>query len=100
VFQSHDGAPALQLFGPRAALLWGYREVAGLTYWRIVKGPQAWVLTATLGDRAPLWECRQAARYQELLFTAPRAKGRWCFPVVDFTASQTELRATVGPPLQ
>jgi hypothetical protein len=99
VFQSRNGEPAVQLYGPRASLLWGYRPVAGLTHWRIIKGPQAWTLTATL-ERASVWECQQAARYQELLFTAPRAKGRWCFPVNDFSATQTQLRATVGPPEQ
>jgi hypothetical protein len=89
----------LELHGSRATVLWGYRDVAGLRMWRIVKGPQAWTLTATL-ERANTFECRQGARYRELLFTAPRDKGRWCFPLVDVSIGTTELRATLGPPLQ
>ena len=90
---------ALQLHGPRAALLWGYRDVAGLRMWRIIKGPQAWMLTATC-DRAAAWECQQALRYRELFFTAPRDKGRWCFPILDISIGGTQLQATLGPPLQ
>jgi hypothetical protein len=96
--QSANGEPALQLYGVKASLLWGYREVAGLTHWRIIKG-QTWTLTATL-DRANAFECQQGARYKELLFTAPRDKGRWCFPLVDVSLGTTELRATLGQPLQ
>lgn len=97
--QSANGEPALQLYGVKASLLWGCREVAGLTHWRIIKGPQAWTLTATL-ERANPFECAQGARYRELLFTALRDKGRWCFPLVDVSLGRTELRATLGQPLQ
>jgi len=96
---SATGAPALQLYGVKASLSWGYRRVAGLTYWRIIKGPQVWTLTATLEDANP-FECAQGARYRELLFTAERDKGRWCFPIVDVSLGTTELRATLGSPLQ
>jgi len=88
----------LELHGARATLLWGYRDVAGLRRWRITKGP-TWTLTATLEHANP-FECAQGARYKELLFTAPRDKGRWCFPLVDVSLGTTELRATLGPPLQ
>jgi hypothetical protein len=97
MFLALNGQPALQLYGPRASLLWGYREVAGLTMWRIITGPRAWTLTATL-ERANAWECQAGARCRELLFTAVRDKGRWCFPLVDVSLSQTELRATLGAP--
>lgn len=90
---------ALELHGAQATLLWGYRDVAGLRRWRIVKGPQGWTLAATLAHANP-FECAQGARYKELLFTAPRDKGRWCFPLVDVSIGTTELRATLGPPLQ
>lgn len=88
----------LELHGAQATLLWGYRDVAGLRMWRITKGP-TWTLTATLAH-ANTFECAQGARYKELLFTAPRDKGRWCFPLVDVSLGSTELRATLGPPLQ
>lgn len=88
----------LTLHGPRATLLWGYREVAGLRLWRITMG-RPWTLTATV-DRADRWQCRQASTCRELLFTAPRAKGRSCWPVLDVSLSTTELRATLGQPLQ
>ena len=61
----------LTLHGPRGTLLWGYREVAGLRWWRINKS-RPWTLTATV-DRADGWQCRQASTCRELLFTAPRA---------------------------
>jgi hypothetical protein len=89
----------LELHGTRATLLWLYRDVAVLRRWRIVKGPQGWMLTATL-ERANPFECAQGAREKELLFTAPRDKGRWCFPLVDVSIGTTELRATLGPPVQ
>jgi hypothetical protein len=89
----------LVIHGGRASLLWGYRPVAILTTWRIVKAPGAWTLSATL-SRADAWQCQQAAKYQELLFTAPRDRGRWCWQLVDVTVGSTELRATLGEPLQ
>jgi hypothetical protein len=50
----------LMLHGPRATLLWNYREVAVITAWRIIKAPRAWVLTARV-ERADAWQCQQAA---------------------------------------
>ena len=88
--------------GRQAALVWGYRPIAVLTAWRITKVPRvpgAWTLSATLAQ-ADAWQCRQAAKYQELLFTAPRDKGRWCWQLTDVNVGTTELRATLGPPLQ
>jgi hypothetical protein len=94
-----NGEPPVQLHGTRAALLWGYREVAGLRMWRIIKGAQGWVLTATL-ERTNRFEVDAGARCHELLFTAPRDKGRWCFPVLDVSLTPTALHATVGAPVQ
>lgn len=88
----------LSLYGGRAALVWGYRTIAVLTTWRIVKAPGAWKLSATL-TQADTWQCTQAAKYQELLFTAgTKAGGVW--PLTDVTIGTHELRATLGPPLQ
>lgn len=89
----------LTLHGARGALLWGYRPVAGLTHWRIYKTPRAWTLTATY-DRADAWQCQQAARYRELVFTAPRGATRFTLEVKALDLAGTELRATLGPPLQ
>ena len=98
-----DGAVSvfqeLSLFGGRATLVWGYRPIAVLTAWHITKAPGAWKLSASL-ERADAWQCQQAAKYQELLFTAPRDKGRWCWPLTDVHVGTHELRATLGPPLQ
>lgn len=84
----------LTLHGPRGTLLWGYRAVAGLTYWRIYKTPRAWTLTATF-DRADAWQCRQAAACRELVFTAPRGPTRFSLDVKDIDLAGTELRATL-----
>lgn len=89
----------LTLHGARASLLWGYRPVATLTSWRITKAPGAWKLSATL-ERADRWQCGQAAKLKELHFTAPRDKGRWCWELLDVNVGTTELRATLGQPLQ
>ncbi len=90
---------AITLHGARASLLWGYRPVAVLTSWRIVKAPGAWKLSATL-TRADAWQCGQAAKYRELLFEAPRDKGRWCWELESVEIGTRELRATLGQPLQ
>jgi hypothetical protein len=91
---------SLTLHGGRASLLWGYRPVAVLTSWRIARAEDhQWRLSATL-TQADAWQCGQAAKYRELLFTAPRDKGRWCWELLDVTVGTTELRATLGQPLQ
>jgi hypothetical protein len=94
VFQS------LTIRGGPASLVWGYRPVATLTTWRITKAATGgWQLTAAL-TRADRWQVAQAAKFKELLFTAPRDKGRWCWELVDVTVGTTELRAILGNPLQ
>jgi hypothetical protein len=93
VFQS------LTLRGGPASLVWGYRPVAVLTTWRITKTPTGgWQLTATLAGR-DRWQVEQAAKLKELLFTAPRDRGRWCWELVDVTVGTTEIRAILGNPL-
>ena len=87
------------IHGGQASLLWGYRPVAVLTSYRITKADDGeWRLSATL-TRADSWQCRQAAKYQELLFSAPvKAAGVW--QLIDVNVGTNELRATLGPPLQ
>jgi len=90
----------LELRGAQGSLLWGYRAVAVVTAWSIVKAPHAWIVTARL-ERGDAWQCQQAAGCRELLFTAPRANGpRWCWPVKDVDLAAGQLRATLGQPLQ
>lgn len=96
---SLTGPHAFSIHGPRGTLLWGYREVAGLRMWRIHQLAKSWVLTASL-DRANVFEVEAGARCHELHFTAPRDKGRWCWPVMDCSITASELRATLGQPLQ
>ena len=85
----------LTLHGARGSLLWGYRKVAGLTYWRIYKTPRAWTLTATF-DEADARQCREAVACRELLFTAPRGAMRFTLDVNAIDMTATELRATLG----
>ena len=89
----------ITLYGARASLVWGYRPVAALTSWRITRTPEGWRLSATL-ERADRWQCGQAAKAKELLFEAPRDRGRWCWELLDVNVGHTELRATLGHPLQ
>ena len=90
---------ALTIRGGTATLVWGYRAVAVLTTWRITKAMGGWQLTATLA-RADRWQCQQAATRKELLFEAPRDRGRWCWELIDVTVGTTELRAILGNPIQ
>jgi hypothetical protein len=93
VFQS------LTIRGGLASLVWGYRPVAVLTSWRITKADGGWKLTATLAARDK-WQVEQAAKRKELLFEAPRDKGRWCWSLVDVNVGTNELRAILGNPIQ
>ena len=89
---------SLTIRGGPATLVWGYRPVAILTSWHITKADTGWRLTATLAGR-DRWQVEQAAKLKELLFTAPRDKGRWCWELQDITVGATELRAILGQPL-
>jgi hypothetical protein len=90
----------LSIRGGAASLLWGYRAVAVLTSYRITKNVKGeWRLSATL-TRADVWQCQQAAKHKELLFTAPKDKGRWCWELADVHVGTNELTATLGKPLQ
>jgi hypothetical protein len=91
----HGGGGAL---GP-GTLVWGYRPVAVLTSWRITKAVGGWQLTATLAslDR---WQVQQAVARKELLFTAPRDRGQWCWELNEVDLGTSELRAILGNPLQ
>ncbi len=90
----------LTLRGGPATLVWGYRPVAVLTTWRITKDKKGWRLTASLAQ-ADRWQCQQAAKLKELLFTAPRDRGsRWCWELIDVEVGTQGLRALLGQPLQ
>jgi hypothetical protein len=84
------------LRGGPGALLWGYREAAVLSSWTIAKQKDHWRLSATL-TRADTFQCRQ----KPLLFTAPRHKGMWAWPLVgEAQIEQGRLQARLGPPEQ
>jgi len=85
--------------GGRGSLLWGYRAAATCTAWTIARHGREWRLTATC-DRVDPVQLRMAMRVKELLFTAPRDRGRWCWEVTDLTVGTREVRATLGRPLQ
>lgn len=90
---------ALTIRGGPASLIWGYRPVAVLTTWTITKAAGGWQLRATLAGR-DRWQVAQAAKLKELLFTAPRERGRWCWELSHVEVGTTELRAILGNPLQ
>ena len=85
----------LTLHGGRASLLWGYRTAAELSTWRIKKDKGKWTLTGTL-VRVDAFQARQTP----LLFTAPRDKGMWCFPIESLDMGTNQLRAILGQPEQ
>lgn len=88
---------SLQLHGGRAEVLWGYRPAIVLRQWVIAKDKktQVWTLTGPI-DRVDAFSARQTP----LLFTAPREKGMWAWPITSLQLGSKELIATLGPPEQ
>jgi hypothetical protein len=84
---------SLTLHGGAGSLLWGYRVAVELKFWHIMKLDGAWWLTGTIA-RVDKFQARQAP----LLFTAPRDKGFWAWPIVSLDLGDTNLRAQLGPP--
>ena len=86
--------------GGAGELLWGYRAAATLRSWTITKADKGtWHLSGAL-DTADRFQCAQAITRKELLFTAPRDKGRWCWRVLHLDMGTNQIRATLGAPLQ
>jgi hypothetical protein len=88
----------LRITGHAGAILWGYRTAAVVTGWTLqrgqVKGQRVWTLTATLARTSP-FELRQTP----LLFSAPREKGFWVWPLLGPpTVEHSKLTVRVGPP--
>jgi len=89
------GRPFLRLHlrGATGEILWGYRPAAWLTSWTIRRGRDAWVLAGTT-NRIDAFQVRQKPLY----FTAPRDKGRWCWPVVSLVVEGNRIQGVLGPP--
>jgi hypothetical protein len=87
------------LHGTTAALLWGYRAVVTIRAWSITKTPKGWTLSAQI-TASSRWECARAVQAKELLFTAPRDKGRWCWQVLSVDVGTNQLEAVLGQPEQ
>jgi hypothetical protein len=83
----------LTVHGGVGSILWGSRVAVELRTWRIVKVEKQWILSATVA-RVDRFQARQAP----LIFTAPRAAGFWCWPIVAIDIGETSLRASLGPP--
>lgn len=94
---------SLRLRGQTGSLLWGYRTAATLGPWRIQrqqerKGqPPQWTLSATVACVDPF-----QSRQRPLIFTAPRQRGWWCWPIVGDVqhVGPNHIRATLGQPEQ
>lgn len=92
---------AMTLHGPTGAIVWGYRDVATVTSWKVRKfrdddrKPWRWVLDATIATADHF-----CLRQRPLIFTAPRKAGQFCFPVreLNVAADATRLTANLGPP--
>ena len=93
------GASTVQLRGRVGVVSWGYLTPASCRRWRVTRAPdQTWTLAATLDtvDRFVLARALKDRQFP-VLFTAPRAKGRWCWPVQRMTVGDTTVTATLGP---
>jgi hypothetical protein len=104
----------LRLRGGAGSVLWGYRTVAVLGKWAVVRAlpkdqkrsrpdeklqpdrrkPPGWELHARV-ERVESFQIRQKPLY----FTAPRKGGFWTFPVLETpTIDRGVLRAYLGQP--
>lgn len=88
---------SIVLHGGTGTLLLGYQAAADLRAWRVTKSKTTdWTLSATIASIN-----HYRAGKTPLYFTAPRDKGRWCFPVVgELVITGIHLRAPLGPPEQ
>jgi len=92
---------SVTLRGLKGSILWGYNTAASVKSWTIQhhrpdgKHDGRWTLKANL-ERVEKFQIRQSP----LLFTAPRDKGQWCWPLKDIQVGATTLVATLGPPEQ
>jgi hypothetical protein len=91
---------SLTIRGQAGTLVWAGRDAARLGAWTIWKQEQArgrhsWHLSARV-LRADAFQCRQTP----LLFTAPHAKGRWCWGIETLEVLGDQLQAVLGQPLQ
>lgn len=100
---------SLRVRGAAGSILWGYREIASLGPWAIlrvvppqVRQPGVKLVTPTKGLRLAARVIRADSfqiRQRPLYFTAARVGGLWCFPVLDEpTLERGVLRAALGPP--
>lgn len=94
---------SVTIHGAAGAIVWGYQEAALVRGWRIYyhrpdpAHDGKWRLTATITrvDKVMI-------RRRRLLFTAPRDRGRWCWPLepTSVQVGDTTLVAILGPPEQ
>lgn len=85
----------LHATGDSAAILWGYRQAVVLKSWQIAKVKGKWTLRGAV-QRVDAFQARQ----RPLLFTAPRPKGYWAWPIETLDLGPSQLVATLGPPEQ
>lgn len=89
----------LRLHGPGGSILWGYRPAIELRAWSISKQAKrqggGWRLTAAMAHCDAF-----SARQKPLLFTAPRHKGMWAWPIVSLRVMGQHVIAELGQPEQ
>lgn len=88
---------SLRLHGGQADVLWHHQPAISVRSWLIAKDKktQAWTLSGQIH-----WINSFYARQTPLLFTAPREKGMWAWPITSLQLGSKELIATLGPPEQ
>ena len=88
---------SISLFGLKASIVYGWYTAVEFTSWRIRQASDGrWTLTGTVG-RVDVVQSRKVP----LLFTAPRDKGFWLWPIEgDVRITNGRLAAWLGPPEQ
>jgi hypothetical protein len=88
----------LTLHGTGGRVLWHHQTAAAVRAWTIYHPKKGqWTLSAQLERSDPI-----CIRQKPLMFTAPRAGGFWCWPLLTDTIRRSDARltATLGPPEQ
>jgi len=84
----------LSLHGGEGYVAWGYRTAALCTSWTVQRSFGYWTMRARVARVNP-FELQQSP----LEFRTPRKGGFLCWPVMTVSLVNSQLSATLGPPI-
>ena len=84
----------LSLHGGEGYVAWGYRTAALCTSWTVQRSFGYWTMRARVARVDP-FQLQQSP----LEFRTPRKGGFLCWPVMTVSLVNSQLSATLGPPI-